>query len=422
MVKLTEKLIRWRRDFHRHPEEGFLEIRTASIVAAELDNLGFSLSLGRQVMQEEVCFDKPNKIDTETHLKWAKENGANEAYVEYFKDGYTGIVATFDTNRPGPTYAFRVDMDALPITESTSDDHIPKQFDFHSINEGSMHACGHDAHTAIGLGLAHKIVEEQDQLHGVIKLIFQPAEEGARGAKAMVASGIVDDVDYFIATHIGLDIPLHHFVAAADGFMATTKMNIAFSGKAAHAGGKPEEGRNALLAAASATLNMHAICRHSAGSSRVHVGKLQAGSGRNVIADFAELAVETRGKTSEINDYMKKQVEHVVRGTAEMYGVQHDIAVVGEALNSICSKALAERLAQVAEAHPFMKHVIVQDNRSVGSEDATYFINEVQERGGQGTYCIIGTDLAAGHHHERFDIDETSLQPAVEILYNVIKE
>src|SRR5699024_344349 len=230
------------------------------------------------------------------------------------------------------------------------------------------------------------------------------------------------NVDYFIASHIGTGVPHRHFVAASNGFMATTKLNISFTGVAAHAGGKPEEGKNALLAAANAALNMHAVCRHSKGNSRVNVGELHAGSGRNVVANHAELVAETRGETSEVNQYMKEQVKHVVAGAAAMYGVDYHIEIVGEALNSICSSDLAESLAETAQEHPFMEKVIVHDDSSAGSEDATYFINEVQRQGGQATYCIFGTELAAGHHHECFDINEDSLLPAVEILFEFAKK
>src|SRR5699024_4123552 len=140
------------------------------------------------------------------------------------------------------------------------------------------------------------------------------AEEGTRGAKSMAAAGVVDDVDYFIASHIGTGVPHRHFVAANNGFLATTKMNVSFQGTASHAGGNPELGKNALLAAASAALNMHAISRHSAGASRVHVGELHAGSGRNVVANQATMLIETRGETSAINDYIKENVIHVIQG------------------------------------------------------------------------------------------------------------
>lgn len=421
-MQLEKQLINWRRDFHQFPEQGFLEIRTASIVASILESLGFDLQLGKEVMNEDECMGKPNAAKTKEHVAWAKENGAVERFLPYFEEGFTGIVATLNTKRPGPTVTFRVDMDALPIVESNESNHTPVSLGFRSTAEGSMHACGHDAHTSIGLGLATMLAEKQDELNGVIKLIFQPAEEGTRGAKAMARAGVVDDTDYFIASHIGTGVPQHHFVAAQNGFLATTKLNITFTGKAAHAGGEPEAGKNALLAAASAALNMHAICRHSDGDSRINVGELHAGSGRNIIPNHATLIAETRGETSDVNNYMKEQVENIVKGAAQMYGIDYSIETAGEAVSCKCSDDLAKKLADIAKQHAFIEQVEVTSEANAGSEDATYFLEAVQKRGGQATYCIIGTDLAAGHHHECFDINEDSLLPAVEILFAAAKE
>lgn len=133
-------------------------------------------------------------------------------------------------------------MDALDLNEQHDDSHRPHRDHFASCNAGMMHACGHDGHTAIGLGLAHVLKQYAAQLNGVIKLIFQPAEEGTRGARAMVAAGVVDDVDYFTAIHIGTGVPAGTVVCGGDNFMATTKFDVQFSGVAAHAGGKPRTG------------------------------------------------------------------------------------------------------------------------------------------------------------------------------------
>lgn len=420
--ELSEQLIGWRRDFHQYPEQGFLEIRTASKVAGVLEKLGYELALGKEVMAEESCMGKPGEEETKQHLEWALENGTDTRYVEYFSEGYTGIVATLRTAQPGPTIAYRVDMDALPIHESEAADHVPNQAGFRSAAAGTMHACGHDSHTAIGLGLATKLAENKDQLSGTIKLIFQPAEEGTRGAKSMAEAGVVDNVDYFIASHIGTGVPHQHFVAASNGFLATSKLNITFKGVAAHAGAKPQEGKNALLAAASAALNMHAITRHSDGSSRVNVGELHAGSGRNIIPDHAMLIAETRGETSEINQYVKEQVQSIVDGAAKMYQLDAKVEVAGEALNCDCSLGVAEILKQCAESHPKIDGALLESSDSSGSEDATYFMDRVQRRGGQATYCIFGTELAAGHHNEKFDIHEDTLLPAVEILFQSAKK
>ncbi|RYG72308.1 amidohydrolase [Lentibacillus lipolyticus] len=415
---LSEKLIKWRRDFHQYPETGFLEIRTASIVASILDQLGFELEMGKDVMSPEHCMGKPNDMVTRQHLEWALENGANKDYTAYFSEGYTGIVATLDTNKNGPTIAYRFDMDALDIHESDSTDHFPFKEGFRSTLENKMHACGHDAHTSIGLGLASLIAENKDNLCGKIKLIFQPAEEGTRGAKSMVEANVVSDVDYFIASHVGIGVSQGHVVAANNGYLATSKMDISFKGFASHAGGDPEKGKNALLAAATATLNMSAISRHSQGSTRINIGELHAGRGRNIIPDNAALKVETRGATSEINDYVKKQVESIVDGAATMYNVDYTIDLVGEGKSCTSSRELASIIHECAQDSDAIINSVLESNESTGSEDATFFMEKVQKNGGLATYCIFGTDLAAGHHNEQFDINEETLSQALEILYD----
>lgn len=421
-MNMEQKLIEWRRDFHRFPETGFLEMRTASIVASILDDLGFQMKMGKEVMSAGHCMGKPGKEETEAHYQWALQNGAKKDYIEPFSDGYTGIVATWDTKKDGPTIAFRIDMDALDINESQDDSHFPEIEGFRSNLPFKMHACGHDAHTTIGMGLATLIAQNKDSLKGKIKLIFQPAEEGTRGARSMVEANVVDDVDYFIATHVGTGVPDGHFVASKNGFLATSKLDIIFKGVASHAGGNPEQGKNALLAAASAALNIYAIPRHSEGATRINVGELHAGTGRNIIADRAFLKLETRGESTRINEFVKAQAEAVIAGSAQMYGVEYEIQTVGEAISAEGSKELAGILHSCAEESPFILESMFEDNSPAGSEDATFFMEKVQKNGGQATYCIFGTELAAGHHNEKFDINEKTLHTAVQVLFESIKK
>ena len=416
-VDLSKKIIEWRRDFHQFPETGFLEMRTASIVASILDELGFDLAMGKAVMSTEHCMGKPDNEATQKHYQWAIENGANQDYIANFSDGYTGIVATLDTGIEGPTVAYRFDMDALDIHESELDSHFPKQKGFRSKLPHKMHACGHDAHTSIGLGFATVLASNKDVFKGKIKLIFQPAEEQTRGAKSMAYAGVVDDVDYFIASHVGTGVPHQHFVASNNGFLATSKLDITFKGKASHAGAQPEEGNNALLAAANAALNIHAIARNSRGISRINVGELHAGSGRNIIADHAFLKAETRGENSEVNHYIKSQLESIIAGAAQMYQVDYKMETVGEALSSQGSRELALILNECAQASSLVLETILESNDSAGSEDATYFMERVKQNGGLAAYCIFGTDLPAGHHNERFDINEETMIAAVDVLY-----
>src|SRR5699024_1852991 len=192
------------------------------------------------------------------------------------------------------------------------------------------------------------------------------------------------------------------------------KIDVTFKGVSSHAGGQPEEGKNAMLAAANAVINLNAIPRHSGGATRINVGELHAGSGRNVIAGSANLKIETRGTTAELNDYMKQYAESIIKGAAQMFQVESTMETVGEGTSAKGSTALAEVLVKAADRASLTTSL--EENKPSGSEDATFFINRVQERGGLASYCIFGTDLAAGHHNEKFDINEDSMAPAVHTL------
>ncbi|MDI9765212.1 amidohydrolase [Pantoea dispersa] len=406
----------WRRDLHQYAESGWLEFRTATLVAEELHRLGYQLQLGREVIAADARMGLPSAEVLAQQEARALQQGALPQWLPHFSGGFCGVVATLDTGRPGPVMGFRVDMDALDQTESAAADHLPTREGFASCNPGMMHACGHDGHTTIGLALAGVLMAMKHQLSGRIKLIFQPAEEGVRGAKAMVAAGVLDDVDLFTAIHLGTGVPPGEIVCGSDSFLATTKLDVRFTGVGAHAGGKPEEGRNALLAAAQATLALHALPQHSGGVARVNVGVLQAGSGRNVVPDVALMKVETRGASNQVNDDIYQQALRVIAGAAAMYGVEHEVTLMGGARSCTPSPAWVSFIHQQAEALGLFSSVIDSKQQAAGSEDATYMMERVQQRGGQASYVIFGCELAAGHHNARFDFDEAVMATAVQML------
>jgi aminobenzoyl-glutamate utilization protein A len=416
VTELYPQLQAWRRDFHRYAESGWLEFRTASLVAEELDRLGYQLQLGREVINAEARMGLPSAQILAAQEQRALEQGALAKWLPFFSGGFTGIVATLDTGRPGPTIAFRVDMDALDLNELLHPDHLPFREGFASCNSGMMHACGHDGHTTIGLGLARVFKSLEPQLQGRIKLIFQPAEEGTRGAKSMVEAGVVDDVDFFTAVHIGTGVPAGELVCGSDSFMATSKLDVTFRGVASHAGAKPEDGRNALLAAAQASVGLYAIPRHSEGSSRINVGVLQAGTGRNVIADRAFMKVETRGATNEINEFVYQQALNVIQGAATMQGVEYDVALMGAAQSSQPTQPWVDYVHRQALNISELGSVVDRREQAAGSEDATYMMERVKSHGGQATYVIFGCEISAGHHNEKFDFDEQILTVAVKTL------
>ncbi|HCW98780.1 MAG TPA: peptidase M20 [Pantoea sp.] len=406
----------WRRDLHQFAESGWLEFRTATRVADALHKLGYQLQLGREVINAEARMGLPDADTLKQQEARALQQGALAQWMPAFSGGFCGIVATLETGRPGPVMGFRVDMDALDLNESQAADHLPQREGFASCNAGMMHACGHDGHTTIGLGLASVLMAMKSQLSGTIKLIFQPAEEGVRGAKAMVEAGVVDDVDLFTAIHLGTGVPAGELVCGSDSFLATTKLDVHFTGVGAHAGGKPEEGRNALLAAAQATLGLHGLPQHSGGVARVNVGVLQAGTGRNVVADTALMKVETRGVSNEVNDDIYQQALRIIAGAAAMYGVEYEVKLMGAARSCTPTQPWVDFLHQQAEALGIFDSVVDSKAQAAGSEDATCMMERVKQRGGQATYAIFGCELAAGHHNAKFDFDESVMGKAVQML------
>lgn len=417
--QMREELTQLRRDFHRHPETGWLEMRTSAIIAKRLTELGYEVLTGREVCLESARMGVPLKKTIDAHAQRVMAQGAPVDFLtEDMREGYTGVIGILRCGE-GPTLAMRFDIDALGMIECPEETHRPTREGFASVNPGMMHACGHDAHATIGLGVAKVLMAMKEHLHGTLKLIFQPGEEGARGAKAIVAKGHLDDVDFFIGSHVAPTGELDDgdVTPGTYGSLATTKYDVVFTGLAAHAGGYPERGQNALLAAASAVLALHAIPRHSAGQSRVNVGTMHAGTGRNVIADRAVLEIEVRGETTEINRFMAQSARDICIGAAAMYGCQCEITTMGEAESQHSDEALLERIAAVVERDlPHLTISSIKNSQNWGSEDISVMMNRVQEHGGQATYMRIMTPMASAQHTVRFDFDEAVLPRGVEVF------
>ena len=410
---LFPKMRERRRDFHKYAETGWTEFRTGAIVADTLFSLGYDVLTGDQVFDEATMMGLPDAATLAKHQERAISEGANPKWVEKMTGGKTGVVGILEGAKPGPIVAFRFDMDANDLTESQDADHRPVVEGFVSIHPGASHSCGHDGHTAIGLAVAEILAAHRHELAGTIKLIFQPAEEGVRGAKSMMIAGVVDDVDYFVGAHLGFMVKENQaFSSQVSGFLATTKLDANFKGRPAHAGGAPEEGRNALLAAATAALNLHGIARHSGGATRMNVGQLIAGSGRNVVPAEAVLKLETRGGTTELDEYMAKRARQIILAAAQMHECEVEILPMGGAACSVNHPELAKTLEEVAKTSGIFKNIVGGCDLG-GSEDCAYFIERVNNRGGQAAYVAIGSEIAAGHHDGRFDFEENSMENGV---------
>ncbi len=406
-----------RRDLHTHPELGFLEYRTAALAADRLQRLGYAVKAGPEVMDAGSMAGAPTPSAIAGAQRDALANGAPADWIARMPGGQTGVVAQLRRG-DGPTLAFRFDMDALPVAETQTEAHRPNQNGYRSRRDGLMHACGHDGHTAIGLALAERLANPTSGWRGTLKLIFQPAEEGGRGAKPMVQAGVLDDVDYFFAGHLGCKLPSGQLAAAATGFLFSRKIDVTFHGQAAHAAMGPQEGRNALLAAAAATLGLHGISRHADQVTHVNVGRLVAGSGRNIIADRAEMLIEVRGQTQESLDYMTERATQVLQGAAAMQGVTVVTELMGETVGAVASDAAAAIVAEAGAAVEGIRQVVPEWSIG-GGDDATFMMRRVQERGGQSAYFILGSDIPAVHHATDFDIDEASLDQGVRLFERI---
>jgi len=404
---MKQRLVQLRREFHAHAETGWTEFWTTAKIAGILKNLGYQVSVGKEILDLESVMGRPSEDEMAKYIERAVHQGADPEWIKRM-DGYTGAVAVLDTGKKGPTLAFRFDIDAVDVAEAAEENHRPFREGFASMNENAMHSCGHDAHTVIGLGFAELLMRRKEELKGVFKLIFQPAEEGVRGGKAVAMKGILDDVDYFLGAHIGMGIPTGNVAPGCGDFLCTTKFDAVYKGKAAHAGGAPNEGKNALLAAASATLALAGISPHKDGATRLNVGVLHAGTGRNVVPSKAVMKVETRGLTTALNEYVYGRAMEIVEGAAVMYGVELSVAKMGEAVDAFSDKELVDLVAEKALSVPGIEKLAPSVSLG-GSEDVSWMMRAVQQHGGKAVYFVLGSDIAAGHHNEFFDVDERVL-------------
>lgn len=418
-LSLKEDMIKDRRYFHSHPETGWFTFFTTAVLAKRLSELGYEVKLGEEVVKSDARLGVGSKEQCQKAIERAKSllNPDEAKYLECMKDGLTGLTAFIDTKRPGKFSAFRFDIDSVDVTESTEAAHRPCKEGFGSDISGITHACGHDGHMAMGLALAKLIAKNLDDFNGKFKFIFQTAEEGTRGAVAMEAAGVLEGIEYLLGGHIGFQAETNGgIVCGTNKLLATSKFDVHITGRSAHAAGAPEEGANALLAAAQMALNMHGITRHAKGVTRINVGVLRAGEGRNVIAPNGYLACETRGEDTNLNEFMYKKCMDIVKGVSEIYGVESKVVMTGGTSGANSDKEVTEIFYEAAKASPFIDDDKIVKELDFGAcEDFAHFMRALQDRGAKSGYMMIGTNLKAGHHNSKFDFDEECLVAGVDI-------
>lgn len=412
---IEEELIRLRRHFHKYAEPAWMEFLTTAKIIEELKNYNLEIYYGK-----EIYFNKRMGLPEKSILESYK-NSISISDIEKKEeilDSYTGLIAVLDTKKIGPNIGFRFDIDANELCESNSLGHLPNILNFSSKNSFAMHACGHDAHMSIGIELAKILASNIKKLKGKIIFIFQPAEEGVRGAYSLMNNPIIDKLDYLAGMHIGMDVKSGEIGVGSHGFLATKKIDIIFKGKASHAGASPEKGHNALLAASSAVLNFNSLAQHSMGEARINVGKLNAGSGRNIIANKAKIEMEIRGENENIISYLYDGVNRIVEGSAISYDCSYEIEIKGQAPSLISYDE--EFIKNLRNYYKEKSYKLVDANLK-GSEDIAYLLNEVRKKGGKTVHFILGSNLKDSHHSEEFDINEKDMLRGVDLMVDFVK-
>jgi len=363
-----------RRDFHRHPELAFHEVRTAGIVAGELSQLGCEVKTGV---------------------------------------AETGVVATLPGKQPGPVVLLRFDMDALPVQEENKTDYV-------SQSPGVMHACGHDGHVAIGLTVARMLQSRQAELGGTVKFVFQPAEEGNGGARRMIEGGVLENPvpDYALALHLWNEFPVG-FVAVVPGpFMSGAGFfTVKIIGRGGH-GALPHQSADPVLAGAQVVTALQSIVSRNIPplqSGVVSVTQFHAGDAHNVIPPFAELNGTIRYFEENVHQIILERFHQVINGVAEGMGCKAEI-FIGDSTPPVVNDAWVVSQLQDTFKKTIPDMQIDGNFRTMVSEDMAYMLEKVR-----GCYFMLGSanhakGLDAGHHQPRFDFDEQVLPRAAALM------
>ena len=414
----VDRLVELRRTLHQCPEPGWCEFETTDHIVRALERRDHDdIFVGPDAIASEHRGAVPPAEERAQWRERAREAGVSDDRLEDLAGGNTGAVAVLDRGGK-PTVALRVDIDGLPRTESSSPEHRPTAEEFRSRNEGVMHACGHDAHAAIGVGVLEAVAESG--FGGRLVVCFQPAEEVVGGGRALAESGHLEDVDYLLALHVGLENPTGTVVAGIDDFLAVAHLEARFAGAPAHAGGQPDRGEHAVQALAGAIEALHGIPRHGEGLTRVNVGVVEGGTAPNIVPETARLVGEVRGETTALRKYMERRAEAAIEGSARAHGCSATVEWPTAAPSAESDAALATVVGEAAASVHGVDTVVPRDSLG-GSEDATVPMRYVQQRGGLACYVGIGTDHPGGHHTSTFDVDERSIAHGVETITETVE-
>ena len=376
---LRDELIERRRDFHRHPELAFQEHRTAGIVADELNHLGLEVQTGV---------------------------------------GQTGVVGILEGASDGPTVLYRADMDALPIQEEN-------RAEYTSRADGIMHACGHDGHTAIALGIAKVLSNRRQDLGGRVKFVFQPAEEVGGGASSMIADGVLETPapDYTLGIHLWNDLEVGTVSVVSGPTMSGAGVfEITITGKGGH-GAMPHQTVDPIVCSAQLILALQTIVSRNVDPLDlvvITVGTLEAGSARNIIPQTAKLTGSFRLFREETRELLKTRIQEVADGVANAMGCRADVDF-GLGIGAVVNDAeVADRARGVFSKYEQAFSVV--DQPWMASEDVGLLMQR-----NPSAYLLVGSanherGLDYPHHHPQFDIDEAVLPLGVGMMSALIAD
>ena len=373
---IKDEIYTIRRHFHRYPELSFKEFNTAETISQHLNNLGIS------------------------HKKGV---------------GKTGIVGEINFG-PGPIIALRADMDALPIQEENN-------LDYKSLNDGVMHACGHDGHMAILLGAATALSKNSKLKKGTVRFIFQPAEEGLGGAKYMIEDGCLDKVDEIYGLHLW-NYQLYGEVGIKDGpVMASADLfDIEVSGKGGH-GATPQGTVDAIVVASNLVTMLQTIVSRNTNpleSTVLSIGKIKGGHNFNIISDKVHMSGTTRAYTEENRKMIKQRMKEVIEGVSKSFGADIKLNYKDGYPPTVNHSSQVEKVLEAASSvvasgakNPYL---------SMGGEDFSYYLQNKP-----GCFFFVGSApneneiLSTPHHCSHFNIDERALLIGASVYVNLIE-
>lgn len=358
------------------------------------------------------------KLHSEPELSWEEYNTSafvaqylDELGIENHKTNPTGVIGEIKGGKPGKTVALRADMDALSVEELNTD--LP----YASKTTGKMHACGHDSHTAMLLIAAKALNDMKEELHGNVRLIFQPAEEVATGALEMVKQGAVEGVDNVFGMHIWSQMPTNK-VSCNPGpsFASADIFTVKFKGRGGH-GAIPQDCIDAAIVASSFVMNVQSVVSRTIDPQKpavLTVGKMTVGTRFNVIAENAVIEGTVRCFDPEVRDHIEKQLRVYAEQVASIYGASAEVDYI-RGTQAVINGEESAKLVQQVVAEAFGEEVLYDEKPTMGGEDFSFYLDEVP-----GCFALVGSgnpekDTQWAHHHGKFNIDEDAMITGAEL-------